>query len=138
MGKPKKYELLLLLFKLFISFTDHSFNISMYTNINIFLKYIDKNKQYELLLILFKLFISFTDYTYNISRYMNIDICELMAARYKGILGKLILAEKLLAIVVCYKGDSSTLPAYISSMLPVKVVVRYKWDSNNLLAKNYS
>ncbi len=41
MGKHKQYELpvLLLLFKLFISFTDHTYNISIYRNINIFLKY---------------------------------------------------------------------------------------------------
>jgi hypothetical protein len=63
MGKHKQYELLLLLLKLFFSFTDYTYNISMYTNINIFLKYIDKHNQYELLLLLFKLLISFTDYT---------------------------------------------------------------------------
>jgi hypothetical protein len=34
------------------------------------------------------------------------------------------------AIVVCYKGDGSALPAYISSMLPV-VVVCYKCVSKN-------
>jgi hypothetical protein len=63
--KHKQYELQLLLFKLFISFTDYTYNISIYTNINIFLKYIDKHKQYELLLLLFNLLMSFTDYTYN-------------------------------------------------------------------------
>jgi hypothetical protein len=86
MSKHKQYELLLLLlFKLFISFTDYTYNISIYMNINIFLKYIDKHKQYKILLLLFKLFIIFTDYTYNISIYTNIDINALIAARYKGI-----------------------------------------------------
>jgi hypothetical protein len=74
MCKHKQYEILLLLFKLFISFTDYTYNISIYTNINIFLKHIDKHTQYELLLLLFKLFISFTDYTYNISIDTNINI----------------------------------------------------------------
>jgi hypothetical protein len=46
----------------------------MYTNINIFLKYIDKHNQYELLLLLFKLLFSFTDYAYNITIYTNIKI----------------------------------------------------------------
>ncbi len=36
MGKHKQYELLLLLFKLFISFIDYTYNISINTNIKIY------------------------------------------------------------------------------------------------------